>query len=93
MLSVEEQNKNFLVANKVVDVLVKYLRHPERIVNEQAALSIRGLSDKSEAIADPDMVIGTLLEALKIPSIQVHKSLASSYQKCSRYEAIVIRHA
>ena len=46
-------------------------------MNEYAGLSIRGLADKPEAIADPDMVIGTLLEALKIPSIQVHKSLAS----------------
>ena len=79
MLSVEDENKNFLVANKVVDILVKYLRHPERSVNEHAALSIRGLSDKPEAIADPDMVIVILLEALRIPSIQVYKYFAEKY--------------
>ena len=64
VLSACQDNKKLLVDNHCFELLAQFLNDPKLSV--YAALAIRNMSDKSDAITDPEMVKNHLLSSLTL---------------------------
>ena len=64
VLSACQDNKKLLVDNHCFELLSQFLNNPK--LSESAALAIRNMSDKSDAIKDIEMVKNHLLSSLTL---------------------------
>ena len=64
VLSACQDNKKLLVENHCFELLSQFLNNSK--LSESAALAIRNMSDKSDAITDPEMVKNHLLSSLTL---------------------------